>query len=110
MRTWGLFSPTTKADASGRELGPLQKEVHALAKTLSGARKNAAGELKKSIERELGSLGMKRTIFEVQLGEVPLAAQGMDRVEFLLSPNVGEPVKPLAKIASGGSCRGSCWR
>ena len=97
-----LLSDDEKLTRLEEELDPLRKKVHALAKTLSGARKNAAGELKKSIERELGSLGMKRTAFEVQLGDVPLTAQGMDRVEFLLSPNVGEPVKPLAKIASGG--------
>jgi DNA repair ATPase RecN len=53
--------------------------------------------------KELGSLGMKRTTFDVQIDRVPLSPKGVDRVEFLISPNVGEAVKPLAKIASGGS-------
>jgi len=83
-------------------LGPLRGEVSALAKRLSSGRKRVATELKKSIEKELGSLGMKKTTFEVHMEELPLNPKGMDRVEFLLSPNIGEEVKPLAKIASGG--------
>ena len=83
-------------------LGPLRGEVSALAKRLSSGRKRVATELKKSIEKELGSLGMKKTTFEVYMEELPLNPKGMDRVEFLLSPNIGEEVKPLAKIASGG--------
>ena len=83
-------------------LGPLRGEVSALAKRLSSGRKRVASELKKSIEKELGFLGMKRTTFEVHMEELSLNPKGMDRVEFLLSPNIGEEVKPLAKIASGG--------
>jgi DNA repair protein RecN (Recombination protein N) len=84
------------------EFEPLRKEVLALAKTLSEERKRAASQLKKSIERELGSLGMKKITFEILIEPSPLSLKGSDRVEFLISPNVGEAVKPLAKIASGG--------
>ena len=45
---------------------------------------------------------MKKTTFQVQIEDLPLSSKGMDRVEFLISPNFGEEVKPLAKIASGG--------
>ena len=45
---------------------------------------------------------MAQTKFEVEIAPVPVAAKGGDRVEFLLSPNPGEPLRPLAKIASGG--------
>jgi DNA repair protein RecN (Recombination protein N) len=83
-------------------LEPLQQEVIGLGKKLSGERKRVAIELKKSIERELNSLGMKKTIFEIHIDPLPLSLKGVDRVEFLISPNVGEEVKPLAKIASGG--------
>lgn len=85
-----------------KELKPLQQEVMALAQKLSEERKKVALELKRSIEKELGSLGMKRTTFEVHIDPQPLSPNGMDRVEFLISPNPGEEVKPLAKIASGG--------
>ncbi len=83
-------------------LEPLRGEVNALAKKLSGERRRVASELKKSVEKELGSLGMKKTIFEIRIEDLPLSLKGIDRVEFLISPNIGEEVKPLAKIASGG--------
>jgi DNA repair protein RecN (Recombination protein N) len=83
-------------------LEPLRGQVNALAKKLSGERKKVGSELKRFVEKELSSLGMKRTIFEIHVEDLPLSLMGMDRVEFLISPNVGEEVKPLAKIASGG--------
>jgi len=83
-------------------LGPLRKEVEGLAQDLSSERKRVAAELKRSVERELTSLGMKRTCFEVRIEGLPLSLKGIDRAEFLISPNVGEEVKPLARIASGG--------
>ncbi len=83
-------------------LEPLRQAVISLGKKLSEERRKVALELKKSIERELNSLGMKKTIFEILMDPLPLSLKGVDRVEFLISPNVGEEVKPLAKIASGG--------
>jgi len=83
-------------------LEPLGQIVKDLGKRLSEGRKRVALELRKSVERELNSLGMKKTIFEIHIDPVPLSPKGMDRVEFLISPNIGEEVKPLAKIASGG--------
>jgi DNA repair protein RecN (Recombination protein N) len=83
-------------------LEPLRQTVNEWGRRLSGERKRAASELKKSIERELNSLGMKKTVFEIHMDSLPLFLKGVDRVEFLISPNVGEEVKPLAKIASGG--------
>ncbi|MCJ7704308.1 MAG: DNA repair protein RecN [Desulfobacterales bacterium] len=83
-------------------LGSFQGEMIALAKKLSWERKRVASELKKSVEKELGFLGMKKTIFEICMEDAAFSPKGMDRVEFLISPNVGEEIKPLAKIASGG--------
>ena len=83
-------------------LEPLRQTVNDLGKRLSKKRKEVALELKKSVEKELNSLGMKKTVFEIHTDPSPLALKGVDRVEFLISPNVGEEVKPLAKIASGG--------
>ncbi|HXX36519.1 MAG TPA: DNA repair protein RecN, partial [Thermodesulfobacteriota bacterium] len=81
---------------------PLRQIVDNLGKKLSRERKRVASELKRSVEKELNSLGMKKTIFEIHIDPSPLSLKGADRVEFLISPNVGEEVKPLAKIASGG--------
>jgi DNA repair protein RecN (Recombination protein N) len=83
-------------------LKPFEGAMLDLGRELSNARKSVAEDLKRSIERELASLGMKKTTFEILFEGSPLSLRGMDRVEFLISPNIGEPVKPLAKIASGG--------
>ncbi len=81
---------------------PLEQKVVIWQKAFRKRGGRVSTELKKAIEKELGSLGMKKTTFQVQIEDVPLSAKGTDRVEFLISPNLGEEVKPLAKIASGG--------
>jgi len=83
-------------------LGSVREEMIALAKNLSWERKRVASGLQKAVEKELGSLGMKRTVFEIRLEEMDFSPKGIDRAEFLISPNVGEEVKPLVRIASGG--------
>ncbi len=85
-----------------QEMGPLREEMIQRAQKLSRERKRVASELKKSVEKELATLGMKKTTFEVRIEEQALSPKGKDRVAFLISPNIGEEVKPLAKIASGG--------
>ena len=78
-------------------------ELKARAAELTAARKKGAEPFAKAIIKELGDLAMTATRFAV--GMEPRAeptARGADQVEFLLSPNPGEPLKPLAKIASGG--------
>jgi DNA repair protein RecN (Recombination protein N) len=84
------------------EIGPLREGMTQKAQKLSRERKRAASELKKSVERELTTLGMRKTTFQVRIDEQALSNKGKDRIEFLISPNIGEEVKPLAKIASGG--------
>ena len=83
-------------------LKPLKQKVMDLAERLSEERKRISAELGKSIEKELASLGMKKTTFQVRREDLPHSVKGIDRIEFLVSPNIGEEVKPLAKIASGG--------
>lgn len=87
----------------------LQEEIKSLknsclieAKKLSEHRKKTASKLKNSIEKELKDLHLDKTIFEVDFSPISLNEEGIDRVEFMLSTNVGESLKPLAKVASGG--------
>ena len=54
------------------------------------------------MEAELRSLAMERTTFRIEIAPAPWSAAGADRVEFLVSPNLGEEPKPLEKVASGG--------
>ena len=69
---------------------------------LTAVRRKASQAFSSGIAHELADLGMAATKFEVSLEPQPVGSKGADRVEFLLSPNPGEPLRPLAKIASGG--------
>ncbi|MBV8551241.1 MAG: DNA repair protein RecN [Acidobacteriaceae bacterium] len=73
-----------------------------LAKELSRMRKAAAVSLAKHVEDELKSLAMGGTRFQIGVTDGEWTAAGMDEVVFLVSPNRGEELKPLQKIASGG--------
>ena len=70
---------------------------------LSERRREVAGRLAEAMTGQLHDLAMKNSIFlaDFQLLEEP-GPTGLDRVEFLFSPNPGEPPRPLARIASGG--------
>ena len=54
------------------------------------------------MEAELAQLAMERTVFRVAMAPAAWSAEGADRVEFLVSPNLGEEPRPLEKVASGG--------
>ena len=79
-----------------------EEKLLAAAARLTKARRKASENFAAGIARELADLGMAATKFEVSIEPQPMTAKGADRVEFLLSPNPGEPLRPLAKIASGG--------
>lgn len=76
------------------------------AKTLSELRKKVGAEFEESMVKELNDLGMGGSTFKVNIEYTDdvdeISAKGADTVEFLISPNIGEPLKPLAKIISGG--------
>ena len=78
------------------------------AQRLSESRKQLAGAFEQHMTRELSELGMGNTIFQVcfadkQEGKPRMPTEtGDDQLEFMMSPNPGEPLKPMAKIASGG--------
>ncbi len=82
------------------------KEAKALAQALSECRKSAGKALEERIQAELAQLDMPKVRFRVEFeeiaGETGLNADGMDLVRFLMSANVGEDLKPIQKIASGG--------
>ncbi|KPK28273.1 MAG: hypothetical protein AMJ61_02855 [Desulfobacterales bacterium SG8_35_2] len=91
----------------GKKLASLESELIVQADSLSGTRKKIASELEKAIGHELSSLSFKTAEFKAEFETVEknlheLTQSGWDRVEFIFSANPGEPLKPLAKIASGG--------
>lgn len=72
------------------------------AEILSKSRKETAKKFEENVMEELRFLDMPSVQFNVQFADVALCENGIDSVEFLISANVGEPPKPIAKIASGG--------
>lgn len=93
----------------------LLRRLGQLGAALSAARRAAAETLARSIEAELNDLKMERARFGVDMQwqdddegafvdgrRLAFDATGLDRIEFLVAPNVGEGLKPLVKIASGG--------
>jgi DNA repair protein RecN (Recombination protein N) len=93
----------------------LLSEIGQFASQLSEVRQRTSRSLSQAMEEELKELGMEKARFQVSLTQkeredgVEIGGKryafdvtGIDQVEFLISPNVGEPLKPLSKIASGG--------
>jgi DNA repair protein RecN (Recombination protein N) len=79
-----------------------RRALEAAAARLSDERSSAARELAEKVNEELPPLGLPAGSFGVALHPVEVGARGADRVEFTFAPNVGEPPRPLARIASGG--------
>ncbi len=100
--------------------GKFRQEIGRIAQELSTRRREAATRLSTAMEEQLNDLNMKRARFSVEIEQVPdtngvpasidgqpeqnysCDSTGIDRVQFLIAPNPGEPFKPLTKIASGG--------
>jgi DNA repair protein RecN (Recombination protein N) len=95
----------------------LLRRIGQMGLKLSAGRRKAGDELARAVEIELDDLKMERAHFGVDMQteddpegapagagdrRVAFDATGIDRIEFLVAPNVGEGLKPLAKIASGG--------
>lgn len=94
-----------------QQLKTVDDELYALAEEISSKRKLSAKLLEDKIGLELKDLEMKNAVLKVnvefddsnaEVGTRNYGNNGLDRVEFLISTNSGEPLKPLAKIASGG--------
>jgi len=96
-----------------KDLREVEGEIVSQATVLSKKREKAAIKLETFVKAELDLLDMRGTRFEVRFHNegaggdqenqmMPMKADGYDRVEFMLSPNIGEELRPLYRIASGG--------
>lgn len=80
-----------------------QKKLSAAAEKISALRRSTAQQVAAQIEASLKDMEMKDARFHIRIEEkAAWTADGKDKVEFLISANAGENLKPLAKIASGG--------
>lgn len=89
-----------------KELDKARKEADRAAQALSQQRRKAAEKLEKRVQEELRQLDMPKVRFQVEFAPIDnqwgLDETGMDQVQFLMSANVGEALKPIQKVASGG--------
>jgi len=97
-----------RLEQARREHKQLLSRYRQSARELTEARKAAASFFEQNMMHELADLGMQHTVIRVSFREDPEkkplmpTAEGDDRISFLISPNPGEPLKPIAAIASGG--------
>ena len=102
----GLSRSDRELDQYDRLIQEQQQIVAKLARQLSGKRTEAAKSLTRLVGKDLEALKMGPVRFLVQVESVESGEEygpdGVDRVEFLLSTNSGEPLKPMARVASGG--------
>lgn len=85
-----------------KELTDLTKAAEEAGLRLRKTRLEAARKLETRLCAELAALDMPKAQFVCQFEEQPMAANGMDLVRFLMTANVGEALKPMSKVASGG--------
>lgn len=117
MELSGIENLSETIDETQKKLAVLHKELASCAKKLSEKRRESARDFALKVEKELSTLKMPRTKFEVSLQTQPASDSvdlffttagsiinetGIDRALFLIAPNVGEALKPLSCIASGG--------
>ena len=107
---------SSQIDKLQRELSELRDRFQKASQQISQKRKAAAAKLEKEILKHLLELGLEKTRFQIGFGmeadpqswleikgkKVVFDQTGFDQLEFLISPNPGEDLKPLGKIASGG--------
>ncbi|MDZ5471065.1 DNA repair protein RecN (plasmid) [Bacillus sp. 31A1R] len=99
-----LQNKETHIEQLQKELTSIKKDLTIEAKEISIIRQKFATHLTKLIHQELKDLYMEKTVFEVMFESDydSFTRTGSDKVEFYISTNPGEPLKPLSKIASGG--------
>lgn len=85
-----------------KEIKEIEEKLLKSALEISENRKNYAKVLSVLIQDKLLSLDLPKARFEINMEDKPFGADGTDKVEFLISTNVSEDLKPLAKVASGG--------
>jgi DNA repair protein RecN (Recombination protein N) len=104
-----LSSELEKIEISQDEIVSLEKdaqslfeEIQKIAEQVSSARKELAKVLSEAVTKELEKLELPKSRFEIEITPADLNEKGIDRVEFMISTNISESVKPLSKTASGG--------
>lgn len=97
-----IENSTEEIEKTEKAILQAEYDLKKSAKEISEQRKNYAKVLSSLVEETLVKLELPKCRFEIGINEVDLCENGIDDVEFLISTNVSEPLKPLVKVASGG--------
>lgn len=97
-----LESADERAEKLAREIERLRETANRRAAALTKSRVQAGKTFSENVCRELQFLDMPSVRFVVQRADAPLSAAGADTIEFLISANAGEALRPIVRIASGG--------
>lgn len=92
-----------ESEGLAQEIADVTSELQTKAAELSKGRLKLAKTLSSAVEKELVDLGMEKCHFEIAFNQLSEAGpNGIDKIDFLIAPNPGQPAMPLGKIASGG--------
>lgn len=92
-----------ESEGLAQEIADVTSELQTKAAELSKGRLKLAKTLSSAVEKELVDLGMEKCRFEIAFNQLSDAGpNGIDKIDFLIAPNPGQPAMPLGKIASGG--------
>ncbi|WP_062552418.1 DNA repair protein RecN [Peptoniphilus phoceensis] len=80
----------------------MEAEALLLAEKISQNRIDTAKVLEKKVEEEIVKLNIKDAKFKIDISKKELSKDGIDKIEFLIAPNLGQDLMPMAKVASGG--------
>ncbi len=98
----GIEYSTQNIDELEKAVENMYSQLSVLASNISENRKNYANVLSAYIQEKMENLELPKSKFKISVEPKELGADGADNVEFLISTNVSEDLKPLAKVASGG--------
>lgn len=98
----GIEFSTQNIEKLEQEIEQIRVKLVEMAEEISKSRKLCAKDLSKQIVEKLEKLELPKVQFEIGFESCPLGINGLDKVEFLISTNISEELKPLAKVASGG--------
>lgn len=97
-----ILNRDEKVEELKREILRIEKVLNDKAEKLTQARQKVAYSLEEILLIELKSLNMKNVVFKVNFEESNFTLEGKDDIEFMISFNLGEDIKPIYKVASGG--------
>lgn len=97
-----ILNRDEKVEELKKEILRIEKILNDKAEKLTNSRKKVANNLEEVLLKELKSLNMKNVVFKVNFEETNFNLEGKDDIEFMISFNLGEDIKPIYKVASGG--------